>query len=154
MQMISSRETHASASESVLLLLMTFNEFLKGNTLLSSSSSYFLSLSLPFLLSSALLDLSASLSHSRRQRLCSLLEPSPVLSRVIDLLRQRNSPVLDRWRTISTVKSLACRLSFVALGVCVRLERLRVAEVEDETHPNRSLACAVVSALFCPILGK
>jgi hypothetical protein len=48
-------------------------------------------------------------------------------------------------------QSRVCLLPF---DLCVRLERLRTAEIEDETHPNRSLACALVSALFCPILGK
>ena len=29
----------------------------------------------------------------------------------------------------------------------------RISEVEEQPHPNRSLACASLSALFCPILG-
>jgi hypothetical protein len=33
-------------------------------------------------------------------------------------------------------------------------ERYRLAEVEDETHPKQSLACALVSSIFCPLLGK
>ena len=34
-----------------------------------------------------------------------------------------------------------------------RVDRYRLAEMEDETHPNRSLACAIVAAACCPILG-
>ncbi|CAF0904174.1 unnamed protein product [Rotaria sordida] len=29
----------------------------------------------------------------------------------------------------------------------------RSHEIEDERHPLRSLACALISSLFCPILG-
>ncbi|UJR37837.1 hypothetical protein I4U23_030527 [Adineta vaga] len=32
-------------------------------------------------------------------------------------------------------------------------DRYRLAEVEDETHPKRSLACALISTLCCPLLG-
>ncbi|CAF0863176.1 unnamed protein product [Rotaria sp. Silwood1] len=32
-------------------------------------------------------------------------------------------------------------------------DRQRSYEIEDEKHPIRSLACAFISALFCPILG-
>lgn len=34
------------------------------------------------------------------------------------------------------------------------LERERLAEIEEETHPNRSFVCALISFLFCPILGE
>ncbi|CAF1518505.1 unnamed protein product [Rotaria magnacalcarata] len=32
-------------------------------------------------------------------------------------------------------------------------ECVRISETEDEKHPIRSLACALMSAVFCPILG-
>ncbi|CAF3245363.1 unnamed protein product [Rotaria socialis] len=32
-------------------------------------------------------------------------------------------------------------------------DRYRIDEVEDETHPKRSLACALISSACCPILG-
>ncbi|CAM4886679.1 unnamed protein product [Rotaria socialis] len=31
-------------------------------------------------------------------------------------------------------------------------DRYRIDEVEDETHPKRSLACALISSACCPIL--
>ncbi|CAF1272537.1 unnamed protein product [Rotaria sp. Silwood1] len=32
-------------------------------------------------------------------------------------------------------------------------DRYRIDEVEDETHPKRSLACSLISSVCCPILG-
>lgn len=34
------------------------------------------------------------------------------------------------------------------------LDRHRIAEAEDEAHPKRSLACALISSICCPILGE
>ncbi|UJR08413.1 hypothetical protein I4U23_012683 [Adineta vaga] len=32
-------------------------------------------------------------------------------------------------------------------------DQQHIPDVEDEPHPKRSFACALVSTLFCPILG-
>lgn len=34
------------------------------------------------------------------------------------------------------------------------IDRRRISELEGDKHPLRSLACASVSSIFCPILGK
>ena len=45
-----------------------------------------------------------------------------------------------------------CFLSLVD-DLCY-LDRRRISEFEDEKHPLRSVACASISSLFCPILGE
>ena len=39
-------------------------------------------------------------------------------------------------------------------SLCFSLDRDRIVEIEDETHPKRSLACALISSACCPILGE
>ena len=84
---------------------------------------------------------------------CLVLEHLHPHKLVIDVHRLQNLPTPDKPIMKSQVDwFVQCRFDLQVLTYV--LERYRIAESEDETHPKRSLACALISSVFCPILGE
>lgn len=51
-------------------------------------------------------------------------------------------------------KRLSLALTFIVRSTFWDLERYRLPESEDETHPHRTFLCALISFLFCPLVGR
>ncbi len=71
---------------------------------------------------------------------------------VIDVHHLLNLQPRDKLKTIQKVHLIEMNSEYIF--VWKYLDQYRLAEIEDETHPKRSLTCALVSSLCCPILGE
>jgi hypothetical protein len=69
----------------------------------------------------------------------------------IDAHHRQNLQVQDRLTMIYQVQKIILIIIFLLISF---LEQYRIADIEDETHPKRSLGCALVSSICCPILGE